>query len=125
MKAKLVFKSVLLVFLCFFLLTAGNPDEAYAIKFFEGKVDVSGFIRNDSAWRVRDGARSSPQAGLDAGDYILCRNTFQLEILYNVNDWLSLFVMPSLSMKRVWTLTTTCGIDSWISRNAIIYTIRP
>jgi hypothetical protein len=82
-----------------FLLMCTNAIAG--IQLFEGKLDVSGFVKNDSAVRLSDGQKdlhgidtyglSGTAQGLDSGDYYLCRNTLQLELTYNLTDLVTLF----------------------------------
>jgi hypothetical protein len=78
------------------VLISIHINEAFAFKLLDGKLSIKGFIRNDSAWRTRNGSDTGPHNGLEGGDLVLMRNTFQPEILYEPIDWLSIFVMPRI-----------------------------
>jgi hypothetical protein len=78
------------------VLISVHVQEAFAVSLLDGTLTIKGFIRNDSAWRTRNGATNGPHRGLEGGDCILSRNTFQAEILYQPIDWFSLFVMPRI-----------------------------
>jgi len=96
MKSRFIFCLVVLVFISFSMVTfcVCKVDKTYALSFLEGTLNVKGFMRNDSAWRIRHG--SNAQEGLEPWDLILCRNTFQLEIEYKPTDWLTVFAIPRL-----------------------------
>ena len=95
MKCKIVclLRLSTLVFICFLVSAFCNVATLYAgFTLLDGKVHIGGFMRNDSAWRVRHG--SNAQEGLEPWDLVLCRNTFQLEIEYKATDWLTIFAIP-------------------------------
>jgi len=73
-----------------------HMNEAFAFSLLDGKLNIKGFIKNDSAWRTRNGSTTGPHNGLEGGDWVLMRNTFQTEILWEPTPWFSLFVMPRI-----------------------------
>ncbi len=94
MKRDRRFLLVVLALMSFVMYSVFNLDEAKALSFADDTLNIKGFLRNDSAWRVRHG--SNAQEGLESGDLILCRNTLQLEIQYAPTDWLTLYAIPRL-----------------------------
>ena len=85
-------------FLCVFLVAmAFSGGIVFAIEAWDGKLTINGFIRNDSAWRLEDGEPGlhgpdpsvGTQKGLKSGDYILSRNTLQVEGRWTLQDNLS------------------------------------
>lgn len=95
MKKHLRISCCLCVFLIMLVFSGGI---AFGMEAWDGKLTINGFLRNDSAVRLEDGDPGlhgpSPgvgtQKGLDAGDYVMCRNTFQLEGRWQLQDNLSL-----------------------------------
>lgn len=83
---------VISLFLCSMVFLIASIDQAHAIDFLGGDGNISGFLRNETAWRVRHG--SNAQEGMDSWDIVLMRNTLQLEIEYRPADWLEIFLMP-------------------------------
>jgi len=73
------------------LVMAGLIWEGSAFGFvlLDGKLSVSGFLRNDFGVRMQDGARDV-HPGWDAGDISLFRNTFQVEGTYELTEMLNL-----------------------------------
>jgi len=87
------------IFMATFFLMCTNAMGGFSL--LDGKLDVSGFLKNDSAVRLSDGQKnlhgidtyglSGTAEGFEAGDYYLCRNTLQLELTYNLTDQVTLF----------------------------------
>ena len=77
-------------------LTAGD---VCAITVWDGKLDISGYYRNTTAFRLRDGAYGlhgpdpavGPQEGLESGDLFLFRNVLQLELTWDLTDNITFF----------------------------------
>lgn len=87
---------IIFVLVALGILFTFQLNKAFAISFLDGTLTVKGFVRNDSAWRTRNGADRGPHNGLEGEDCVLMRNTFQTEILYQPVEWFSLFVMPRI-----------------------------
>ena len=81
------------------------------IKLLNDSLDVSGYLRNDSAWRIEDGKSGmhgpdptvGTQEGLESGDYVLGRNTLQIEFLWQMN--------PNFSMSGIYRAFYDASID--------------
>ena len=92
-------KKISLFILAFLIGSTFLAGPVCAITLFEGKCYVTGYVQNDTVFRLRDGGQSlhgpdpavGPQDGLDSGDLYLFRNTFQLEATWDFLDNLTLF----------------------------------
>lgn len=65
---------------------------AYGFSLLDGKMKVGGFLRNDFGVRVHEGG-GWVHPGWETGDLYLFRNTFQLEVNYDMTEMLSLFTI--------------------------------
>lgn len=79
----------ILFFLCAFLMVLGFAGgTAFAIEAWNGDLVINGFVRNDSAVRLEDG-EDDLHSYLSSGDYVMCRNTLQIEGRWKLQDNLS------------------------------------
>ncbi len=94
----------LIPFVMIFLLFIQN---AFCFEALNGNLDITGFIRNDSAVRLSDGQKqlhgkdvlvstsdgvtTTEAQGFESGDYYLCRNTLQVEVNWSMTKNLDVF----------------------------------
>lgn len=85
--------------------------DAFCISFLDEKIEITGNISNESAWRLADGEVGmhgpdpavGPQKGLEAGDYVLGRNQLQIETKLNFR--------PDLTLYGIWRGFYDTSID--------------
>jgi len=82
-------------FLCAFSLCVYTTAFG-GFSLFDGRLEISGWVENFSAFRLEDGYHSLHR-GHEEGDYSLCRNTFQLETQFRLSD-----VVTVVSIYRGW-----------------------
>ena len=88
---------------CLFVIFSFGTAPCFML--LDGKLEITGFLENWSAWRFEDGYGglhsfrdntpvhiSVPPGetfddGLEAGDYYLCRNTIQVEFNYEMMEF--------------------------------------
>ncbi len=77
-------------------MIAFSGEIVLAIEAWDGNLQVNGFLRNDSAWRLEDGAYNlhgptdwNDAEGLEKGDWVMNRTTLQLEGRWKISDNLS------------------------------------
>jgi len=109
-------------YLCVFLFVLSFfGGIVFAIEAWDGDLVINGFVRNDSAVRLEDGKDGlhgpdpgiGTQEGFSSGDYVMSRNTLQVEGRWELQDNLSL-----TSIYR-WAYEASLQIDDDLEQNMI------